>query len=217
VGVFGLWVSGSVASPSAQAVEPVRATSLLGIGAYGFLMAGIQLSVLSYLAVYLVDHVDLTETVAGLAIAVTLAGATVGRIVWGAVSDRLFHSRLLVLQLAALGAAVALTVLSAAVAHPSLWPVLFLLGFCAVGWNTVYVTVAAESVDASSVGKATGEALFFSYAGCVSMPLILGAVHDGSDSWLVTWLVAAAAALAALAACRHWASRMPRAVASAPS
>jgi sugar phosphate permease len=170
-------------------------------------MAGIQLSVLSYLAVYLVDHEKLTETIAGLAIAVSLAGGTAGRIVWGILSDRFLHSRLLVLQVAALGAAASLTVLAASGPRALLWPVLFVLGFCAVGWNTVYVTVAAESVAASSVGKATGEALFFSYAGCVLMPLLLGVVHDGTSSWLATWLAAAAATLAALAACRCWAPR----------
>lgn len=207
VGLFGLWVAGSVLVHGVQAAEPVRATSLLGIGAYGFLMAGIQLSVLGYLAVYLVDAEDLTETRAGLAIAVALAGATVGRIVWGVISDRLFHSRLLTLQLAALGAAAALAMLSVAGARAALWPVLFLLGFCAVGWNTVYVTVAAESVPPSAVGKATGEALFFSYAGGVAVPPLLGLILDGTSSWHVTWLATAAAALAALAACRVFASR----------
>lgn len=210
IGLFGFWVAGAVLVRSERAPEPVRATSLLGIGTYGFFMAGIQISVLSYLAVYLVDQEDMTATKAGLAIAVALAGATVGRIVWGVISDRLFHSRLLALQLAAFGAAVALAVLSVAGARAVLWPVLFLLGFCAVGWNTVYVTVAAESVPVSSVGKATGEALFFSYAGCVSVPPLLGLIHDGTSSWLVTWLAAAAVALVALAVCRAWASRTQR-------
>ena len=210
IGLFGFWVAGAVLVRSERAPEPVRATSLLGIGTYGFFMAGIQISVLSYLAVYLVDQEDMTATKAGLAIAIALAGATVGRIVWGVISDRLFHSRLLALQLAAFGAAVALAVLSVAGARAVLWPVLFLLGFCAVGWNTVYVTVAAESVPVSSVGKATGEALFFSYAGCVSVPPLLGVIHDGTSSWLVTWLAAAAVALVALAVCRAWASRTQR-------
>jgi MFS family permease len=209
VGLLGFWVAGTVAPPSRRVAEPVRPTSLLGIGAYGFLMAGIQLSVLSYLAVYLVDHENLTETIAGFAIAVSLAGGTAGRIAWGILSDRLLHSRLLVLQVAALGATASLTVLAASGPRALLWPVLFALGFCAVGWNTVYVTVAAESVATSSVGKATGEALFFSYAGCVAMPLLLGVIHDGTSSWLATWLAAASATLVALIACRRWAPTGP--------
>lgn len=207
VALFGIAVAGPVLARCARVADPVRATSLFGIGIYGLIMAGIQASVLSYLAVYLVDQEDVTATTAGLAIAVALAGATVGRIVWGMISDRLLHSRLLALQFAALGAAVALGVLSIAGASALLWPDLFLLGFCAVGWNTVYVTVAAESVPPSMVGKATGEALFFSYAGCVAMPPLLGVIHDGTSSWLVTWLAAAAVTLAALVVCRGWASR----------
>ena len=200
IGLFGLWVAGTVSEASEEPAEPVRAASLLGMGSYGFLMAGIQLSVLGYLAVYLVDEERLSATTAGLAVAVALAGGTAGRIVWGLVSDRLFHSRFLTLQLAAAGAAAALVVLPVAGVRAALWPVLFLLGFCAIGWNTVYVTVAAESVPPSSVGRATGAALFFSYAGGLSMPPLLGLVVDGTSSWSVAWLVAAGMPTVALAA-----------------
>jgi MFS family permease len=206
IGGFGLWVAGSVLAAPKLPTEPLRPTSLLGIGSYGFLMAGIQISLLSYLAVYFVDQEDLTATKAGFAIAATLAGGTVGRIAWGLISDRLLSSRFLALQAAALGACAALVVLSVAGAHGLVWPVLFALGFCAIGWNTVYVTVAAESVDASSVGRATGQALFFSYAGGLAFPPLLGVIHDGTGSWTVTWLSAAGIAGTALLVCSVLAS-----------
>ena len=200
VGLLGYWAAGPGPQPAqTMASEPVRATSLLGMGAYGFFMAGIQLSIVGLLAIYLVDRQELSTTVAGLAIAVTLAGGMTGRIVWGLISDRLVHSRFATLQLAAVGAGAALVVLSISGADGLLWPVLFVLGFCALGWNTVYVTVAAESVPAASVGRATGAALFFSYAGALFMPPLLGVLVDGTDSWVITWLVAAAVAAAGLA------------------
>ena len=170
------------------------------MGSYGFFMAGVQLSVVGLMAIYLVDQHGLSVTTAGLAIAVTLAGGMIGRIVWGVISDRLVHSRFATLQLAAVGAGAALAVLSVVGAQPVVWPVLFVLGFCALGWNTVYVTVAAESVPATSVGRATGAVLFFSYAGALLVPPLLGMLVDGTDSWAMTWLVAAAVVGAGLVA-----------------
>ena len=201
VGLLGYWAGGvGAASPQKVATEPIRAASLLGMGSYGFFMAGVQLSVVGLMAIYLIDQHALSATTAGLAIAVTLAGGMIGRIVWGVISDRLVQSRFATLQLAAVGAGAALAVLSVVGAQPVLWPVLFVLGFCALGWNTVYVTVAAESVPATSVGRATGAVLFFSYAGALLVPPLLGMLVDGTDSWAMTWLVAAAVVGAGLVA-----------------
>ena len=108
-----------------------------------------------------------------------------------------------------LGGAIA-QALGGAGAHVVVWPVLFALGFCAIGWNTVYVTVAAESVEPSSVGRATGQALFFSYAGALSFPPLLGVILDGTSFWTVTWLTAAAIAGTALVVCHALASARQR-------
>jgi sugar phosphate permease len=202
VGLAGLRIAGAaLAAPPGpkQEPEPVRAASLARMGVYGFFMAGIQLSVLGLLAVYVVDRVGHSARGAGLAIAITMAGGTTGRIAWGIVSDRLLRSRVVALQLAALGAGVALVALAVLGSSAALWPVLFVLGFCAIGWNTVYITVAAESVPPASVGRATGAALFFSYAGALVVPPLLGVLVDGTDSWAAAWLAAAGAAGVGLA------------------
>ena len=195
VGLGGVIVAGAAPSPRASSHRnKVRSPTQFPMGVYGFFMAGIQLSTLGLLAVYLVDKVDYSPRVAGWAIAFALAGGTSGRIVWGVMSDRLMTSRFVALQLASAGAAAALIVVAAVDSSVVLWPALFVLGFCAIGWNTVYVTVAAESVGPSNVGRATGAALFFSYAGALVVPPLLGVLVDGTDSWSVAWLVAAATA-----------------------
>lgn len=202
VGLSGFALGGKrPAAPTRNSPpEQVRSVSFVRMGSYGFFMAGVQLSVLGLLAVYLVDNEGLSARGAGLAVALTLAGGTAGRIVWGIASDRLFHSRLLVLQLASAGATLALVGVAVLGAGVALWLVLFLLGFCAIGWNTVYVTVAAESVTPDSVGRATGAALFFSYLGALVVPPLLGVLVDGAESWTVAWLVAAAVASVGLVA-----------------
>ena len=201
IGIAGLALGGVTPAPRVnRSSKPSRNPSFVPMSAYGFLMAGIQLSSLGLLAVYLVDRVDLSPQVAGWAIAVMLAGGTIGRIVWGIMSDRLLTSRHVALQLASAGATGALVLVALLDSGVVIWPVLFVLGFCAIGWNTVYVTVAAESVPPSDVGRATGAALFFSYAGALAVPPILGVVVDGSDSWTLAWLLAAGSAVIGLIA-----------------
>lgn len=216
VAVAGLALTG-VSTPQAPipAAQRERSANFVPMGIYGFFMAGIQLSSLGLLAVYLVDRVDLTPRVAGWAIAVMLAGGTIGRIVWGILSDRLLHSRLLALQLASSGAIAALLVIALLESQIAVWPALFVLGFCAIGWNTVYVTVAAESVPPGDVGRATGAALFFSYAGALVVPPALGVIVDGSDSWALAWLVAAVAAVVGLLAATRARQRAGRVTAAA--
>jgi len=111
------------------------ARRIWSIGAYGFVMSGMQLTILAYLAIYLVDEAGMTKRTAGFAVGVALAGGTVGRIAWGWFSDRFFHSRVLTLQLVALGSALGLAALAVVGDLPLVWPALFLLGFCAVRWE----------------------------------------------------------------------------------
>jgi MFS family permease len=190
---WSLWVGG----PEPEALrqrreEPVRAQSLAGIGAYGFVMSGMQLTILAYLAVYLVDDAGMTKRTAGFAVGVALAGGTVGRIAWGWFSDRFFHSRVLTLQLVALGSALGLTALAVVGDLPLVWPALFLVGFCAVGWNGVWIATASEMVPSGAVGAATATVLFFAFAGSVAFPPSFGAVVDAVGSWSWAWAIGAA-------------------------
>jgi MFS family permease len=181
--------------------------SMSGMGVYGFVLAGVQNTIISYVAVYLVDHEHLSVTAAGIGLAVTMLGGAVGRFGWGVASDRLFDSRLQPLQLAAAGAAVGLAVLpwtDGAVVYVAL----ALVGLCAIGWNGVYLTMTAESAP-TSVGRATGRALFWLYAGAVAAPPLFGLLVGGPDSWALLWSAMALAVAAALAVLTLQQARSP--------
>jgi sugar phosphate permease len=167
-------------------------------------MAGVQITLFSYLAVYLVDTRGASPTLAGIGLAVALAGGTAGRLAWGVASDRWFAQRTSVLHLAAAGSAAALVALALA-PRALVWPLLVVVGLCSVGWNGVFLTLVAESVRRARVGTATGTALFFLYAGGVSVPPLFGALLAAS-SWTVAWTSIAGlvtVALAVLAGSTH--------------
>ncbi len=197
---WGLYLKGPTREHREQQTrEPIRQSSLAGLGTYGLVMAGTQISLLGLLAVYLVDDVEWSKTTAGFGVAVLLAGATLGRLSWGWLSDRL-HSRILALQLAAVGSAVALVLVPPAGGNPGLWVLLFALGFCSVGWNGVWIAAASESVRPSAVGQATAVVLVFAFAGGVLFPPTFGKIVDVLNSWSATWFIAAAFVLLALPA-----------------
>lgn len=163
---------------------------------YGFAMAGVQIAIFGYITVYLVDEKSFTPVLAGAAVSVALMAGTVGRLLLGAVSDRLAHRRAACLIWAAAGAGASLVLLVTAPPW-AVWPVLALLGFCAAGWNGVFHTIVAESAAPESAGRVSAVALFFVYAGSIATPPALGVLADGGEAWSLAWIAVAAVAVVA--------------------
>jgi MFS family permease len=169
--------------------EIAPAPSLAPTALYGFIMAGVQLSFVGYLTVFLVDEQGFSPTNAGFALGVVLAFGIVGRLVWGAVSDRYFSSHATVLAMAGLGSTAGLILLLIGTT-PTLWASLVVIGFCGVGWNGVYLAMVAARATLGTLGRATGSALLFIYAGVVLLPPLFGAIHELIGSWPGTWAIA---------------------------
>lgn len=167
------------------------APALAPMGLYGFIMAGVQLSFVGYLTLYLVDERSFTPTGAGFALALALAAGVIGRIVWGAVSDRYCESHATTLALAGIGSACGLALLLVGTA-PALWAAIAVVGFCGIGWNGVYLALVADRATLGTLGRATGSALLFLYAGVVLLPPTFGVLFEAVDSWPSTWLATVA-------------------------
>jgi MFS family permease len=197
IAAASLRIARSPAGADAPALERRPDVSTSGMFVYGFAMTGVQITTVSYLAVYLVDQEHLSITAAGVGLAIAQIAGSVGRLGWGVVSDRLFVSRLPPLQLASLGGAVGLAVLPWA-DGALVYAALAVIGMGAIGWNGVYLTMVAESSSAQ-VGRATGSALFWLYAGAVACPPLFGLLLAGRDSWPMVWSAMALAVTSAVA------------------
>lgn len=172
---------------SLRELSPALAPALIGI----LLVAG-QYCTLGFtiLDLHLRNHWSLG--LAGLGLALTQVGGGVGRIFLGWVSDRLGGRRAPVVgSTALLGAlsALAMATLSPTLPAPALWVLLFLLGVGTVGWNSLVLTWAGESVPVARSGLAmtwTGGTVFL---GSAIYPPIFGYIVDVTHQFSLAWLI----------------------------
>ena len=160
---------------------------------YGFLMAGIQVAIFIFLALYLVDVRGFDAAGAGSALALLLVGGLVGRPAWGWVSDRVHDERVRVLQMAALLSAMFLVMLPF-VDDSVLFAVLLGIGLCSVGWNGVYLAMITEAVPTRLIGSTTGMALLLVNLGAVVLPPAVGLIVVRAN-WSISWSLCAAMSL----------------------
>lgn len=157
-----------------------RYKPLRWLAAASFLYSGVQLSLTGFLATYLVTDIHLSLVVAGTVLSVTHAAGAVGRLAWGWLADRLASGGRALILNGVLAAGGALLVSSVA---PD-WPLAAVMaataafGFCAMGWNGVYIAVIARLSPPGSIGLATGGSLSATYAGVIVMPPAFAALHD---------------------------------------
>ncbi|HEX3097412.1 MAG TPA: MFS transporter [Usitatibacter sp.] len=149
------------------------------VAATSFLYSGVQLSLTGFLATYLVGDVGLSLVLAGTVLSITHASGAVGRLAWGWLADRLRSGgRALVIN----GLFATLGALATAAIAPQ-WPLAAVIaasagfGFCAVGWNGVYMALISHFSPAGSIGHAVGGSLVWTYAGVILIPPAFAALH----------------------------------------
>lgn len=181
-------------SGSIRAVASWDAT-FIGLAAI-FLTLG-QFVLVSYIALYLFEswHVPLAQ--GSLYLVVANMGGVAGRLMWGIVSDRLFGRRrrgplILVSMLAATGFAI-LAWLPVTTPQWVLFPFVFALGACVIGWNGVYITFLSEIAPSDKRGRSVAYGMTISQVGIFGGPAAFGALVDISGSYRVGWLCVAGA------------------------
>lgn len=151
-----------------------RPLRLLALASFPF--AALQLSLSTFLVLYLVQEVGLGLVEAGLILAASQAGGVGGRILWGWMADRWLGARamLVVLALGMAASALALALLDETAARWVLVLVCIAFGATALGWNGVYLAEVAHLAPKGAAAEATGGVLFVTYAGVVAGPALFG-------------------------------------------
>lgn len=197
----------------------VRNRHIWTLGAIATLFSTTQLALLAHLPLYLkeVALVPLLPdegsrvVAAGGYLALAQTGGVFARIMWGLVSDRLFHGRrLLVLSMVgALSAIMAPVVGYLGQGQPLwLWAIVALLcGASIVGWNGLYQALIAETAGRRLAATGVAFSMTMSEAGLVGGPPLFGFIVDLTGSYPTAWLflgcLSALASLMAAASARQ--------------
>jgi MFS family permease len=198
-------------APATGAPPPAAARARLGeLGAFlrrpgilvvfgsGLALSVAQSSVLAYLALYARDTFAVSAVVAGQLLALAQAGGTGSRLVWGAISDRLFGGRrrpgVVVNALIAAGAYAGLAA-GAWMPFPVAIVLALVAGVGAFGWVGLYFALVAEIGGARHAGLLTGAAVVFAWSGVLVGPPLFGLVLEATGTYTLPWLLLAAVAI----------------------
>jgi sugar phosphate permease len=177
----------------------VRRPGVAAVLACGLTLGAAQSSVLAYLALFARDVADLSGVEAARLLALAHLGGVVGRLGWGAVSDRFFGGRRrpgLTLNALVGAASFAAFALGGALPPAALPMVAFAAGVGAFGWVGLYFALTAEIGGARFAGLMTGLSGMCAWGGVLLGPPLFGALVDATDSYRWGWLLLAALALA---------------------
>ena len=181
-----------VPDPSSQKVKGIlKINSLLAVSFGTAVLLVAQMSLLTYLPLYLKETMRFSAYWASQALALTQIGAMAGRIGWGVVSDRLFQGRRKIV-LVLIGALSVIFTLGLSLVPPAtslfiLLPLIFLAGLCMVGPQGVYYALIGELAGKARTGAALGMVITVNSVGAIFGTPLFGYLVDVSGSYSTAW------------------------------
>ena len=163
----------------------------------GSALVSVQFTALSFLALGVIALKGASLTIAAETMAAFQAGAIVGRLLWGTVSDRLFNGdRIAPMQLMSVIACLGLLWLSKPGYESPIIVMLSaaVLGVSAAAWNGLFATVQAEIGGHRLAGSAVGAGVTIIYIVGAIVPPLFGALVDRT-SFSVAWQALAVIAM----------------------
>ncbi len=172
--------------------------AILDLALTSGVFSSVQMSFGTYLVSYLKLGLGYSLVAAGLIFSAAQIAGVLGRVLWGAVADRLLSPRLVLgllgILMGACGVAAALFSTSWSLAAIVLVCVLY--GATAVGWNGVFLAEVARLAPEGRVAIVTGGTQFFTFAGVLIGPPVFGAIASATGSYGAGFILIAALPLA---------------------
>jgi len=160
---------------------------------WGCLLVTGQYAIVAFLALDVHEGSKLTLAQASLLVVVANASGIVGRVAWGAVSDRMLargrKPLLLAVNIGGLIGALLLAAVSPSASPVLLAAVAALAGLTLIGYQGLWVTMIAEAAGPERVGAATGFAITFVGAAIAISPPLYGLVADVTGTYRSIWVV----------------------------
>ena len=171
--------------------QVVTNRSILLVGVVGMAFSSVQLSASTYLVLFLTEAVELPVVIAGTYLTVASLSGAAGRVLWGAISDRLFGGRrktvLFIIGIINASMAFALAFLATSLPAPFLYAIMVIFGFSAFGFTAVYITLLAELVGKEQAATAVGLGLSINGIGIIIGPPLFGFIVDATNTYTYSW------------------------------
>ena len=156
-----------------------------------------QMSLITYIPLYLKESMGFSAYWASQALAITQAGAMFGRVGWGAASDRLFGGRrkivLLIIGIMGSTLLLALSLMGPQSPLSLLLLVVFLSGLCLVGYQGVSYALIGELAGRARTGAALGLMITINAGAATLGTPLFGFIVDRSESYAIAWQALAGA------------------------
>jgi len=190
---------GSTADVEAKPYD-MRAVWLIAL--YAFLMGTSGGAISRFLALFAEEEAGLSNSTAGLVVALTGIGGMAARIGAGKLAENRIAPLKLLSILAIVGTTVSmLLLLTLDVGAWVLWPVAALFAIGHTAWNAVAMLAIILGVPQAQAGRASGAVMVGFLGGLAVGAPIAGLAVDATDSyqpvWIATLVLAAAAAMVA--------------------
>ena len=176
--------------------NPLDIWRLLPLGcATGIYLIG-QMVLLTYVPLYLKDVMGFSPHWASQALALTQAGAMVGRTGWGVVSDRLFGGRrkivLIWIGVMSVALIAALSVMGRGSSYYLLLAILFFAGVSIVGYQGVSYALIGEISGKARTGAGLGMMITINSGAATLGTPVFGYIVDRTGSYALGWQILAA-------------------------
>ncbi len=157
----------------------------------------VQLSVMTYLVLYLHESIHYSLSFSLFCLALLQIGGALGRACWGVISDRFFNQNRGVI-IALIGLISGVLVLFLGILSNDI-PVVIIallslcLGITTQGWNGIFVLMISEVVKKEQVSLASGVGLATVYTGAIFGTPLSGWIIDFSGNFEAMWMICGAA------------------------
>ncbi len=192
-------VASSKTKPSVREVYKSRDIWL--VMASAVCLTIVEFSTIAYFVLYLKEVLLYAVVTAGFVLAILETGGVFGKPIVGVISDRLFHgNRKNVYILLCALAFVASLAFAFVGRGSSLWliiPIALALGFAAMGWGGLNLTLIGEFAGRERAGTAAGVGVVFIMIGNIIGPPTFGRIIDTTGSYQIAWLFLAVMGLLA--------------------
>ena len=191
-------VSWSFSAVIKPVLQIMKLPMIRGFSIVGFIYAGVQIATSSFFVVFLVER-GFTLVEAGVYFLFVNLGGVLGRIAWGALSDKWLTPKYTLATIGVISAVCLSTIFLISVEWTDivLYVYSFILGASTHGWNGVFISEVANQAPEGEAHNWTGGVQFLMYGGVAVLPPIFGLIVVGTSGYTIPFLLIAICALAA--------------------